>query len=474
MRRRERKEIDFESDTTIAAIITPLGEGGIGAIRIAGSETFSITDKLFRPFDNSVILHRPFHMYHGYIVDSKQDIVDEVMMVEMLEGNSYTGQRQAEIFCHGGRFVLKRVIEEVFKNGARPAEPGEFTRRAFLSGRIDLTRAEAVAELIASKTEYSYNLAKNNLFGILSEKIDSVRKTAVELLADVEAALDYPDEGLGLSSQDVIAEKLTLVINHIGEIAKTYNSGRIIKEGYKVCIAGRPNAGKSSLFNLLLKLNRAIVAPTPGTTRDYLTEWIDLDGLAVSLTDTAGLRSKGGAIERAGQKSAREIITDSHLIIWIADISSKKWRQDLQEDIREYCRSAETIIVLNKIDRLPDLDPESTTSIPDIDDSIPAFLLSCKTGYGLDKLRDGLRHYVNNRLPDLTEGFLITSERHKNKLDNCLKYLKGALKDIRRGESLELIAFNLRSGINEIDEITGRIYNDEILDQIFSRFCIGK
>jgi tRNA modification GTPase len=471
MRRRSQGD---PSRDTIAAIITPPGEGGIGAIRVSGPGAHSVIEKIFRPAATDIPPGRVFHLYYGHIVDVNSDIIDEVTMAEMPEGKSYTGQRQAEIFCHGGRFVLQRILEEILKHDVRPAEPGEFTRRAFLAGRIDLARAEAVAELVASKTEFSYNAAKKNLLGLLSDRIGKLRARAVELMAEVEASIDFPDEALETAERKRLAVMVDGMIADTEGLIGSYKAGRILREGYRVAITGRPNAGKSSLFNILLNQNRAIVTPTPGTTRDYLTEWIDLDGVAVSITDTAGLRAGAGPIEKAGQKSALKILKESDLVIWIVDMSRKSWRKELAADLEEYGSGHVILLAINKIDIVRESDKKKTKGISLSEQTGTPVPISCKTRAGLGSLRRVLVGRIMGRMPDLTDGVVVTSERHKRKLENFLSSLKKVKKGIGRAASPELTAFEMRQGINEIDEITGRIYNEEILDRIFSRFCVGK
>lgn len=470
---KQKKSDDFNRDT-IAAIITPPGEGGIGAIRISGPEAPQIIKEIFRPSGQKTALHKPFHMYYGHIIDNNGDVIDEVTMVEMPQGKSYTGQKQAEIFCHGGQYVLKQILLEILRYKTRPAEPGEFTRRAFLAGRIDLTKAEAVADLIASKTEYSYNAAKKNLLGQLSDQIEKIRNYGVELLAEIEASVDYPDEDLETAEKDRLLETVDRMMIEVKELADSYRTGKIIREGFKVAITGRPNAGKSSLFNLLVNQSRAIVTATPGTTRDYLTEWIDLDGIAVSVTDTAGLRGAAGIVEKAGQRSAMRIVEDSDLVVWIVDIARKSWKKEIVEDVRQFPNEYDIFIVLNKIDKREYFSRRRKDRLPVRVQSRPAAWLSCKTLAGFKGFKRMLTDRINKNMPDLTDRLLVTSERHKKKLESFLKCLKKTRKGLRNSVSPELVAFDLRSGINEIDEITGRVYNEEILDRIFERFCIGK
>jgi len=413
----------------------------------------------------------PFRLYYGYIVDSSNDIIDEVTAVEMPAGKSYTGQKQAEIFCHGGQFIMKQILSEIVKHKCRLAEPGEFTRRAFLAGRIDLTKAEAVADMIGSKTEYAYSSARNNLLGRFSECIDGIRERCINLLAEIEASVDYPEEDIDPDDCRGLFKSLKHIIDEIRELSESYSAGKIIKEGYKVAIAGRTNAGKSSLFNILLNQNRAIVTPTPGTTRDWLEEWIDLGGFSVSITDTAGMRSSSGVVEKEGQKSSLYIMRDADLVIWIVDVSRKSWRKELENDFEEYKDFDNIKVIFNKIDKLAE---SRLKNIKGKIDQIDAFCISCKTGSGIKSLKNSLISRINSRMPDLTDKLIITSERHKQKLDSFLKHLQKVIRGLKKGLSPELIAFDFRQGINEIDEITGKVYNEEILDRIFSRFCIGK
>jgi len=414
-----------------------------------------------------------FHMYFGFALDRDEEIIDQITLVEMPEGKSYTGQRQAEIFCHGGRFVLTRILKEIFSLGARPAEPGEFTRRAFLSGRIDLASAEAVADLVAAQTEYAYQTARQNLLGFFSEQIEDIRREVIAILAEIEASIDYPEEGLEAKTSRHIIDSLDRTIAHIGRLVDSYKAGRIIREGYKIAVAGRTNAGKSSLFNRLLNQNRALVASLPGTTRDYLTEWIDLDGMAVSLTDTAGIRATSSRLEKAGQKSSEEIVAEADLIVWIADISRPKWSGELKSDLDRLKDRQNIQIVLNKIDKIKRKNKLTDPSELPADRGEVA-LISCLTGAGLDDLRSMLIGRINETMPDTSERMVVTSLRHQAKLAEAQKSFTRASQGIRQGQTPELTAFDLRQGINEIDEITGKVYNEEILDEIFSRFCIGK
>ena len=454
-------------DDTIVAIITPPGEGGIAAVRIAGPESREILQRCVTPEPGKSRDIIPFTMRLGHFVDPEGETIDEVTAVFMPAGRSYTGLDQAEIFCHGGRQVVQMILDNIVKYGARPAEPGEFTKLAFLNGRIDLARAEAVAEIIAAGTETSYLASREHLLGKYSEHIGDIRQELVELLAQVEASIDFVEEDIDPDDNPRLAEKSESLISRLETLVETYSGGRIIREGFKIAIAGRPNAGKSSLFNLLLKEERALVNPTPGTTRDYLSEWIDLDGFAVNLIDTAGLRQEGDEVEKAGQNRSEKIISQADLVIWMADVSITTWHTILKGDIAKLS-DYPIMLIGNKIDI-----SELGLSDPGISRA-GALPLSCMTGEGFDQLRDELSTMIRNNMPDLTDGLVVTSARHQKKLTEAISALKSARQKLADSESPELTAFDLAEARKALDEITGKVYTEDLLAEIFSTFCIGK
>ena len=404
----------------------------------------------------------------GHFIDRHSDVIDEITAVYMPAGKSYTGLDQVEIFCHGGRQIVTKILNELIASGARAAEPGEFTKLAFLSGRIDLTRAEAVAEIIGANTTTSYQTAREHLLGAYSKHINMLRQKIIDIISEVEASIDFPEEDVDTLETENLVHSVDEIIRSINELAETYTGGRIIREGYTVAIAGRPNAGKSSLFNLLLRQERALVTPTPGTTRDYLSEWIDLSGFAVKLIDTAGLRERGGPIEKAGQKSAMKIVSDADLLLWMVDLSERDWQTKLQADI-PFLNKYVNLLVGNKID-LPG-DPRRVSKRAEALHLIP---ISCLTGKGINQLKKKLLECINETMPDLTSGVVVTSARHQQNLQAALKNLRRAKSKMKSGESPEITAFELRQAAGAIDEITGKVYTEDILDRIFSRFCIGK
>jgi len=382
----------------------------------------------------------------------------------MPHGKSYTGLEQAEIFCHGGRQVVRAILDACVKSGARPAEPGEYTKLAFLSGRINLARAEAVAEIIAANTDISLQAGREHLLGAYADHLENLRNRLVAVLAEIEADIDFAEDDTGAASPEHLREELSQVTGQVEHLLDSYTGGRIVREGYHIAIAGRPNAGKSSLFNRLLRQERALVTPMAGTTRDYLSEWIDIDGLAVNLIDTAGLRKGGGSVEKAGQQLTKTILEQVDLVLWIADLSDKSWQKLLEEDMRKLA-GRKVLVFGNKSD---------LTTSPVKSTDIPIRTGSCKTGKGLKALREQIVGDIHQNLPDLTSGLVVTSLRHQRNLNIARKGRLKTVRAISRGESPDIVAFELHQAVEALDEITGRIYTEEILGEIFGRFCIGK
>lgn len=465
------KSVPDYGDETIVAIITPPGTGGIAALRIAGRQSMALLERHFESSSKPV---KPFMLRYGNFVTSGNDPIDEVMAVYMPEGKSYTGLDQVEIFCHGGSQVASVILTEIVRSGARVAEPGEFTKLAFLSGRIDLSRAEAVAEIIAANCDRSYKAAKEHLLGGYSDHIKRLRKQLISVIAEVEAGIDFPEEEIDAAELKKLNEGIKEIRQQVSDLADSFRGGRILAEGFQVVIAGRTNAGKSSLFNRLLRHQRAIVNPVAGTTRDYLSEWIDLEGYAVNFIDTAGLRRTGGSVEKSGQASALKIIAKSDLVLWVADCSKKGWEKQAINDVKRLsCKNI--TIVANKIDLLSNRATTSGVSRIRQATPVPApVLVSCLTGKGINSLNRKLIDLIEVDIPDLSSGLVVTSKRHQQKLARTKKHLESAGRKIKLGESPELAAFDLRLAGSELDEITGKIYNEEILAQIFSKFCVGK
>jgi len=451
---------------TIVAVITPPGEGGIAAVRLAGPRSRSCLKRFFVSPRKHVVF-KPFMLQYGSFVSSDGDPLDEITAVYMPKGKSYTGLEQVEIFCHGGRQIVRLILQELINAGARPAEPGEFTRLAFLNGRIDLAKAEAVAEIIAADTDRSYRASREHLLGAYSDQIEKMRSGLINVAAEVEAGIDFAEDEIETAPREKLVEMTGDIIDKIKELLESYQGGRIINEGFKVVIGGRANVGKSSLFNLLLRKERALVNPVAGTTRDYLSEWIDLDGFAVNLIDTAGFRKGGSTVEREGRARAYSIIHSADLLVWIVDVTRKNCWANLRKDLASPPKCP-IMLVGNKIDLLS---PGWEAPPTNYAHTLP---LSCLTGRGVGELRRALVRCIDRKMPNLTSGLVVTSARHRQKLTIAVKNLKLARRKIKRGESPELAAFDLRQAISALDEITGRVYTEEILGRIFSRFCVGK
>lgn len=455
-----------ETHDTIAAIITPPGEGGVAAIRVAGPRAQEILNQFFRSRSSSHKTATPFVMRLGVFQSATNEIIDQVLAVYMPAGHSYTGLEQIEIFCHGGRAVTRKILGLILAADVRSAEPGEFTRLAFENGRIDLAKAEAVAEMISAQTDVSLRASREHLIGHYSEHIDTLRESLLVVLSEVEAGIDFSDDApevRGTSSARVAA--IDQAIEKIRLLVESYEGGRIIDEGFTIAIGGRPNAGKSSLFNLLLRQERALVTATPGTTRDYLTEQIDLGGYLVNLVDTAGLRQGGGKVERAGQKKAHEVIARADLLVWLTDLSSRGWQKALKDDMKSG-KSGNILILGNKLDLARKADKNRDGAVD--------LAISCKTSAGLDKFKAEIIRRIEQNLPDKTSGLIVTSHRHKQKLSASLRHLKSARRKLAATVSGELIAFDLRHAVTALAEITGKVYTEQVLGRIFSKFCIGK
>ena len=451
---------------TIAAISTPLGEAGIGIVRLSGPAAEAIAWALFRP-------RRPrthflsHHLYLGHIVSSPEEIVDEVLLTIMRGPRTYTREDLVEIHCHSGLGVLRRILELTLAQGARLARPGEFTLRAFLSGRLDLTQAEAVLEVIQARTEEGLRVAAGHLEGRLGRSLQQTRDSLLDLLARVEAALDFPEE-TGELPAGALAADLAGSMEALETLAATYQEGRLLREGLLVVIAGQPNVGKSSLLNCLLSQDRAIVTEIPGTTRDLVEEVITLGGVPVRLSDTAGLRPAQDRVEELGIQRTRERLTQADLILYLVDSSlplAPEARQDLEE-----LGERPGLAVINKVDLTQEI------SLPDLEKatSLPSVKISALTGEGIENLKQQIVDLTLKRGLNTT-GEMVTQARHHQHLRQCLACLHRAQELLKETAApWELVALELQEAIRELGEITGQEVGDDVLDRIFSEFCLGK
>jgi tRNA modification GTPase len=456
-------------DDTIAAIATPIGEGGLAVIRVSGSQALSIADRCFLAVGKNSL--RPSaassHTIHfGHVVRNGV-IVDEVLLSIMRAPRTFTREDVVEISCHGGLLPAKTVLDALLENGARLAEPGEFTRRAFLNGRIDLAQAEAVADLIHSRTELALRAANEQLAGKLSQRINSLRDEMVKTLAHIEAHIDFPDEDIAPHTKEQLASRLEDGVATMDELLRTAGEGQILRRGIRAAIIGRPNAGKSSLLNQLLGRDRAIVSPIPGTTRDTIEETANIRGLPVVFIDTAGLRTARDEIEQEGIRRSRQSLQQAELILHVVDTS-----QPFVEEDRNYLADLDgkkRIVVLNKVDLPAQLVPPPSSL--DTRHSVP---VSCVTGEGIEPLKDAIRSLVWSGEIKAEMLEVMINSRHQDALNRARAATARTLEAFRQGATLELVALDLRIAVNAIGEIVGKTTTEDLLDMIFSQFCIGK
>jgi tRNA modification GTPase len=451
---------------TIAAISTPLGEGGIGIVRISGPAAEEIARSVFsRNPSGGFESHR---FYYGELHDPDTgDVVDEAMLVLMRAPRSYTCEDVLEIQCHGGYLVVQKVLQLVLRAGVRLAEPGEFTKRAFLNGRIDLLQAEAVIEVIRGKTEAALVLAQHQREGLLSKRIAAAKEGIVTSLAFIEAYLDFPEEDIDLPGIREIETATRISLELVEELLNGFQQGKVIREGVSVLIVGKPNVGKSSLLNTLLKEKRAIVTSIPGTTRDIIEEVVNIKGLPVTLLDTAGIRDSGDEIEQEGMKLTMEKIPLADLILFVVD-SSKPF-DDEDALIMKSIVDRPFLVVANKSD-LP-----SVLQLPGSMRSASVVNISARDGAGIEGLRNAIfSRFLHGEVLDGRDFTALSQARHRDALDRSKKSLISFLKNFATQVPYEISALDLRDALRALDEVTGETTTDDILNQIFTRFCIGK
>jgi tRNA modification GTPase len=466
-------------DDTIAAIATPIGEGGLAVIRVSGKRTFEIAGKCFRPAGKNSV--RPSaatsHTIHfGHIVRNG-NVVDEVLLSVMRGPRTFTREDVVEITCHGGLLPAKMVLDTLLHSGARAAEPGEFTRRAFLNGRIDLAQAEAVADLIHSRTELALRAANEQLAGKLSERINALRDEMVKILAHVEAHIDFPDEDIAPDTKDQLLKKLEQGIGFMDELLRTANEGQILRQGIRAAIIGRPNAGKSSLLNRLLGHERAIVSAIPGTTRDTIEETANIRGLPVVFIDTAGLRETTDEIEKEGVRRSRKSLEQAEIILHVLDASEPLTSAD-ELYLLEFA-DKKRVLVLNKAD-LPEkvqvssvrcqMSGEASTD----HSALAAIRVSCLTGEGIEALKDAIKELVWSGEIKAEMLQVAINSRHQDALGRARVAASRTVEALRVDRPLDLVALDLRIAVNAVGEIVGKTTTEDLLDMIFSQFCIGK
>jgi tRNA modification GTPase len=454
-------------DDTIGAIATPLGEGGLAVIRLSGREALAVADRCFAPKRQGALKPSaaPTHtLQFGHIVRDRQT-VDEVMVAVMRAPRTFTREDVVEITCHGGLLPAKMVLDAVLANGARLAEPGEFTRRAFLNGRIDLAQAEAVADLIHSRTELALQAANQQLAGKLSHRINQLRDEMVTALAHIEAHIDFPDEDIGPDTREQLLGRLARGAAFMDQLLRTANEGQILRRGIRGAIIGPPNAGKSSLLNQLLSRDRAIVSPIPGTTRDTIEETANIRGLPVVFVDTAGLREARDELEMEGIRRSRQTLGQAEFLLHVFDVSGLLTQADANY-LAEFA-TKKRILVRNKID-LPcrlQFPPGFAGPVADV---------CCLTGQGIEALKDAIKElaWSGEIKTEMLE--VMINSRHQDALNRARAATLRATEALASDRTLELVAMDLRIAVNAIGEIVGKTTTEDLLDMIFSQFCIGK
>jgi tRNA modification GTPase len=455
-------------DDTIAAIATPLGEGGLAVIRVSGARAFQVVDKCFDPLGKSS--KQPSQagthtIQYGRIVRDGQTI-DEVLLAVMRAPRTFTREDVVEITCHGGLLPAKAVLDTVLQQGARLAMAGEFTKRAFLNGRIDLAQAEAVADVIHSRTELALAAANEQLAGKLSQRMNKLRDELMATLAHIEAHIDFPDEDITPDTKEKLLLRLEKGVGFIDELLRTADEGQILRRGIRAAIIGRPNAGKSSLLNQLLGRNRAIVSPIPGTTRDTIEETANIRGIPVIFVDTAGLREARDEIEVEGIKRSRQSLAQAELILHVLDASEPLTAA--AEDYLSELATRKRIVVRNKIDLL------AAEVGRDVPIAPPAVNVSCLTGKGIESLKDAIKAQVWSGEIKAEMLEVMVNSRHQDALRRGRAALASTLQGLRADQTLEVVAMELRIAVNAVGEIVGKTTTEDLLDSIFSQFCIGK
>ncbi len=450
---------------TIVAISTAPGVGGIGIVRMSGNDCFDILRKIFVPINDSEI--KGYSIKYGKIVD-EDEIVDEVLVSYFVAPKSYTTENMVEINSHGGMVIMKKILDLCLKNGATMAESGEFTKKAFMNGRIDLAQAEAVIDVINSKTEKEARASINQLEGILSKNIKEIREDLIEGLANIDVSIDYPEYDV----EDVTNNEILTLLNRnktkLEKLEKSFDNGKILKEGIKTSIIGRPNAGKSSLLNLLLKEERAIVTEVEGTTRDTIEEFISVEGIPFKIIDTAGIRETDDTVEKIGVKKAIEIAKSSDLILAIFDISRELSEDDF--NILNILSNKNSIIILNKIDK----------NIVKIDEKIlekytkNIIKMSTLEGEGLEELFKLMLNVIKTEEISSDNELITINSRHKELIKNAENSLEKAINTLNSGMPVDVISIYIKEILEELGKITGESVTEDVINNIFSRFCLGK
>lgn len=457
--------------TTIAAISTAPTNGGIGIVRMSGKNCFTILEKIFIPKQKQKIEDIPgYSMKYGYVIDYQtKEKIDEVLVSFFKEPKSYTTENMCEINCHGGIVVEQKILEQCLIAGAELAEPGEFTKRAFLNGRIDLSQAEGIIDLINAKTTQEAKISFHQLEGGLSQKIQEIRKDLLSMMADIEANIDYPEYDLEEVTNANMLKTLHEVKIKLEALQKSFATGKLLKEGIKTVIIGKPNAGKSSLLNAILNEERAIVSKIEGTTRDTIEEMVNLHGIPLKLIDTAGIRNAEDEIEKIGVNKAIQLSEEADLIIAIFDNTKPLEKEDIA--ILDLLKTKKAIILLNKIDE-KDEHLEQVKEIKELNK--PILKISAKNKQGLEALYEQILKMFELKEIELNDGNLITNVRHKEHIRKAINYVNEAKNTVEQNLPIDIVSVPVKQILEELSSITGENVSEDIINEIFSKFCLGK
>lgn len=452
---------------TIAAISTAMGNGGIGIIRMSGKECFQILNKIFKPINANEEING-YTMKYGHIIDENNNIIDEVLVSYFKAPKSYTTENMCEINSHGGFIVERRILEECLKNGAIMAEPGEFTKRAFLNGRIDLIQAESVIDLINSKSEKEAKASISQLEGNLSKNINEIKGNLLDLMADVEASIDYPEYDIEEVTNNKILSVINVIKIKLEKLSSSFKNGKFLREGIKTAIVGKPNAGKSSLLNNILNEERAIVSDKKGTTRDTIEEFVTINGISLKLIDTAGIRNTTDEIEKIGVEKSKKIIDDAELVIAIFDGSQALENEDYE--ILNLIGNKNAILLVNKMDIV-----DGSLVINELQKYNKDIIkISAKTGDGVEKLYDRIYEMYKINDIELDDGEILTNIRHKGQIDEAIKSINAVKDTIDNHMPVDIIEIYLKQVLADLGKITGDDISEDIINEIFSKFCLGK
>ena len=457
---------------TIAAIATASGTGGIGIIRMSGDKCFEVLKKIFIPKNKNVDIDKVdgYTIKYGYIINpSTKEKIDEVLVSFFRAPKSYTTENMCEINSHGGMIIERKILEQCLNNGAELAEPGEFTKRAFLNGRIDLSQAESVIDIINAKTDKEAKASFEQLQGNLSKEIEEIRASLLDIISDIEASIDYPEYDIEETTEDKAIKLLEKEKNRLELLEKSFENGKLLKEGIKTIIIGKPNSGKSSLLNVILKEERAIVSDYAGTTRDTIEEFININGIPLKLVDTAGIRDTEDFVEKIGVKKAIKLAEDADLIIAIFDSSKKLEEEDFK--VLDIIKNRKSIVLLNKCD-LSQKNNETINYISNLNKTV--IKASMKTEEGIRELYDTIYNLFNKKEIEMNDGIIVTNIRHKNLIHKAIENNIKAIESIKNKMPIDITAICIKEILEDLGEITGNNVSEDIINKIFSKFCLGK